>query len=184
VITNETKTLTFKPVGSQLMNEAIIQAINVFGNNLKSKHLLACLGTIVFSLFWFCAIYLIAPNFYKNNPLFISIILCFLLGISWFFLNVLISILAIDSNTLDFTNDNNQSIVLVDAMLYSIVFFAPLLWLCYHYMNYFVLFSQIRPSFFFFTNTTFIWAISRFCLAYRKFKIIVKNGAHEPDNQY
>jgi hypothetical protein len=176
------KLLTFIPVGSQLMNEAISQAIIIFGNNLKSKHLLGLLGIILLSLFWFCAIYLIAPNFYKSAPLFISIIISFLLGIVWFFLNTIISILtSVDSN-FNILEDNSHNLILIDAMMYAIGYFSLLLWICYYDMTKFIPCIQIRPSFFFFTNTTFICAFVRLFCAYRNFKKTLKDVENDPNN--
>jgi hypothetical protein len=164
------------------MNEAITQAIATFGNNLKSKHLVGFSGIIFFSLFWFCAIYLIAPNFYKNNPIFISVILSLLFGIIYFFWNVMISILTSSHTTFDLTNDSNQSIALIDAFVYSVAYFCPLLWFCYYYANEFIPCTQIRPNFFLFTNTTFIWATIRIFFAYRKFKTTINNIAENTNS--
>lgn len=97
-------------------------------------------------------------------------------------MNVLISVLVTDCANLDLTNDNNQSVVLVDAMLYSIIFFAPFLWVCYYNMGNLIPCTQIRPSFFLFTNTTFILAIIRLYFAFRRFKTTVKNATDSKEN--
>lgn len=183
MITNRTNLLTFIPVGSQLMSEIISQAITILGNNLKSKHLLGLFGTILLSLFWFCAIYLVAPNFYKNAPLFISIIISFLLGIIWFFLNAIISVCTSVGSSFNILEDNSQNLILIDAMFYGIGYFSLLLWICYYNMTKFIPCIQIRPNFFFFTTATFIWTFIRLLLAYSKFKITVKDVTDDPNNE-
>lgn len=99
----------------------LFESIVLIAKDIKSKHLLLFFGILTFSIFWFCAIYLIANSFYKTNPIFISCMLSFILSTIWYIANcipsALVVILMLQNKS--FTGDEKDEAVLFDAFIYS-----------------------------------------------------------------
>lgn len=61
--------------------------------NLSKQTLLALTFIFILIAYWFISIYLICPYFYNNNPIWVVIILCFVLAVNWFISNISLIVL-------------------------------------------------------------------------------------------
>jgi len=97
--------------------------------------------------YWFIAIYFVSPQYLQKLPLWISIILCFVLSVSWFIMNVLILsalVLVIQFAAGSSANiDVNENDRLIGALLNSLVYLSLIIFISiyFHFRFYHFLFA-------------------------------------------
>lgn len=116
---------------SDWFTELIKQSFRFLGQLSKPTRIITMMLLILIA-FWFLSVYFIGKSFYDSNPIWITMLFCFIISVAWLIANTLLMALAIATlspifDQLGFDTSRDDDRMIVAAGLNSVVYLTIIL---------------------------------------------------------